>query len=457
MPFESKKRIRHTSRLAIRAVPALPKKQQKTKVNLHQIRRPYIFKRPIDLPVTHMLESPTPLLNNAVAESSQGMGAFDEASNQFDLASYRASGYEIQPYSSFSYDMNGPFDNAGGLSPQATRAVEKHGENPYDWNFGSHDVDMFDEARRDSGTMLGDLTGQEQPGEPNKARMAGEYDWGSNYQFQDVEMDDLGSEISAREEGRSGEGKTWDLPPGRQTSVPLRGQAGGAFVGTEQEGAPSSDDDKVMGEDEADKSELQREVEPVDEEESEDEREASPKMGEDGAPADAEGGGMGGKDGDDEESRRNRRMEALRRRPTASSTNQRGKVIKQPIRDTSSRRSKGARTATRPPRKKSKPTIEDEGDADADATMEDADPDADGSVEPEEAEATEDDAAIYDKIADGIWIKSRRCNLDVQERPKIQCHTEIEAYGISEQKISIQVSVHVRPRCVTYALENGLH
>lgn len=390
-----------------------------------------------------MPETPTLLLTDAAAESPQAMNSYDEHSKQLGSPIYSNSDNRA---TSSLYHM---FNNAGSHVPQATRAVENDGENPCRWT-ESHDVDMPDAAQHDSSTM-GDLDEQEQPGQLNTAHLTGDYDRRSNQPSPDVEMG-LGLEDSAREEDRSGEGTTWDLPPGRQTSAPPQGQAGSvhaaekqvcghpAFFRQEQGGAPSNDDDEVMGE-EADNVELQRGVGSVDETESEDEHEASPKMGEDGAPTDtdSEGDSADVGDGSDEAPRRSTRMEALHMRPTASSVI---KSVKQPIRHTS-RRSKIAKKFTKSHRNTSKPTIEDEDSADADATMEEAD----GSVEPDKDDgATEEEkTTLFEQVAEGIWIKTRHRTLDSQERPKIQRHVDIDAYGFSEEKIQIRVSVHVRP------------
>lgn len=360
------------------------------------------------------IESSTPSVENAAAESSTAISSFDGPSK-------------------VARTVKDPHDNC-------------------DFSLHDDDVEMDDEVQHGP-SKARDLGGHARGGELSAVHRTGDYDRQPSQPSQDVEMCGLSLEDSARKEARSGQGKAGYLASGRRTVAPLRAQVG------RQGEVPSSDDDEMMDDEVADKAEPGKEVKRIaeeeseeseeseeeseeSEEESEDSREAAAKMAEDGPPTDTQGARMGGEEEADDEPRRKTRMETLRIRPAATSAKKHGKHVNQPVAAASLPRSKAARATRRLPRQiKSTGTIEAESDADADVTMKDADLEACGGDHP--PTASEEDPTGYEEVADGVWIPTMRCTLNSEERPKLPHHLDIDVYGVSPQKIPIRVSVHV--------------
>jgi hypothetical protein len=213
-----------------------------------------------------MLETPTPLFANVVAESSQATSSYKAQSDNLGPPVRSTPNYEA---SSSLYLLFNP--------RQTTHGIENYGSD-------SPHTNMCDETERDTS-----------PHVFNTARTVSESDRRSNQPSQDVEMDTVESEDSA---GRSGEGQTLDRTQGRQSAAQLQDQAGrvhagekevhgdASFVRKELGPAPRSDDDEAVGVEETGKMTAV-------EEESKEGPDPSLKTGEGGVSSDEEEDGAG--------------------------------------------------------------------------------------------------------------------------------------------------------------------
>lgn len=364
-------------------------------------------------------------------KNSEAVNTFEQPQSQPDPSHYANEDYGI--YRFLSPGPTVGFQNLGGLSPQATGVVDHHGIDLNYWNTGGGDVDMLDVVSRHSRGVV-DPAVDGQAGQLNMAHLTPHHSIQQTTPFEDVEMVGLGFEGLNTNGDHFGVGTPVYSSAGYQPTAPLRDQA-------------DNDDDDAMGdnrpvqrdtqgwEESNTKAPKDRADQPMDEEESADEREelekTTPNEGGGGTRTDTQGDERSGETGTDEEERPNITVASLRKRETANSMKIGGKVAKKPVRRISARRAKASQKTviSRP-----KAIAEDEEDEPADNIA------ADEANESDPTERT----TIFEELADGIWISTRRYTLDSEERVKLGCDTVIDAYGVSGSKIPVRINVHVR-------------
>lgn len=350
--------------------------------------------------------------------TAEATNTFDKSPNQFDTPDNgRSDDYGIQRFSSPSYPEPS-VPNVGGLSPQATGAAYDHGMNLNFWNSDMGDVDMADIGSHNSGGLQ-DQAADSQAEEMEVANLMREEGVQLKDPFEDVDMVGFGFEGSDKDGGCSGAGHL----SGQQIARPA---------------CNDDDDDDAMAGDRPGQADSQRQMEsdsgsptdatdhPMDDEEYADggrSKEAAQNKGEGAQEADA-----GGESGTDEECP-NITTAALRKRSTASSMKIGAKVRKNPIKAIPARR---PRATQKTARSRPKVVIEDEAEP------------ADGNTGDEAgAGDSTTHTTIVEKLGEDIYIETHLRTLDPTERPKIQCDTIIDAYGVSTTPVQFNISVHV--------------